>query len=178
MYVFIVFIFLLMSCKNQKKENEKFINAFAYLKGQLRHLDTVPYGILKIKQIDSVVSDSVYIDVKEVRKMTAPFLALETDEDYFNENFTQSVFGDATIGTITISYQAKKNKEPVERIDVYANPLDGEIKQIYLLKRDDPSGNIGKQQLLWTHNKGFSIFESASNQNSQASNIVYKVILQ
>lgn len=170
--------FLFTSCKNEKKESEKYINVFGYLKGQLRHLDTVPYGILRVKQIDSTVSDSAFIDIKKVREMTDPFLSLEPDENYFNEHFTQSVFGDATIGTITISYLSKSNKERIERMDVYANPLNGEIKQVYLLIREDSAVKTGKQQLLWTHNKGFSIFESMYNRDGKVSNITNKVIWQ
>jgi hypothetical protein len=177
-YVLLLSLILIISCKSDKKENEKHINVFGYIKGQLKHLDTVPYGILKIKQIDTVITDSVFIDVKKVREMVEPFMELEPDEDYFNDRFTQSVFGDATIGTITVSYLSKKNTEVIERMDVYANPSNGEIKQVYILKREDPEKKIGKQQLLWTHNKGFSIFESSVDKTGSERSITNKVIWQ
>jgi hypothetical protein len=177
-FVSLFAFFLMFGCKSKKKESEKHINVFGYIKGQLRHLDTVPYGILKIKQTDTVISDSAFIDVKKVREMIDPFMKLEPDEDYFNDHYSQSVFGDATIGTITVSYLSKKDTEVIERMDVYANPSNGDIKQVYILKREDPERKTGKQQLLWTHNKGFSIFESTVAKDGSESIVTNKVIWQ
>jgi hypothetical protein len=177
-FVSLLVLFLTFGCKSEKKENEKHINVFGYIKGQLKHLDTVPYGILKIRQVDTAITDSAFIDVKKVREMIEPFMKLEPDEDYFNDHYSQSVFGDATIGTITVSYLSKNTTEAIERMDVYANPTNGEIKQIYILKREDPEKKTGKQQLLWTHNKGFSIFESSVAKNGSESTITNKVIWQ
>ncbi len=177
-FVLLLAFFLTIGCKSEKKENEKHINVFGYIKGQLKHLDTVPYGILKIGQVDTVITDSVFIDVKKVREMIRPFMEQEPDEDYFNDHFSQSVFGDATIGTITVSYLSKNDTEAIERMDVYANPSNGEIKQVYILKREEPSKKIGKQQLLWTHNKGFSIFTSSISKDGSESTVTSKVIWQ
>lgn len=176
--VLLLTLFFIVGCKSEKKENEKHINVFGYIKGQLRHLDTIPYGILKIRQVDTVITDSTFIDIKKVREMVEPFMKLEPDEDYFNDHYTQSVFGDATIGTITVSYLSKNGRDAIERVDVYANPSNGDIKKVYILKREDEAKKTGKQQLLWTHNKGFSIFESSVAKDGSESIVTNKVIWQ
>jgi hypothetical protein len=177
-FILPILLLLFFSCKEAKKEHEKHINVFGYIKGQLAHIDTVPYGIVSLKLRDTVAIDSTYIDAKQLRAIVKPFMDEELEEDYFNENFTQSVFGDATIGTITISYLSKREKEPIERMDVYANPQTGDIRQVYILKRANEKEKSGKKQLLWVHNQGFTIYESVLNSNGEESSLINKVILQ
>lgn len=177
-FLFPVLTFLIFGCKDKKKEHEKYIDVFAYVKGQLVHIDTVPYGILSLKLKDTVVIDSAYINAKQLRAIIKPFMDEEPEEDYFNENYTQSSFGDATIGTITISYMSNSSKESIERMDVYANPQTGDIKQVYILKRANEKEKTGKKQLLWSHNQGFTLYESILNSNGEETVMVNKVILQ
>ena len=187
-YFFILpyILFVFFSCKEnkktekkaEKKDHDKYINVFDYLKGQLAHIDTVPYGILNIRLKDTTTIDSVYIDAKQLRAMVQPFLDAELKEDYFNEYFTQTAFGDATIGTVTVSYFNTVEKDPVQRIDIYANPTTGDINKVYILKNESENSNSAKKQLLWTQNQGFSIIEAILGDDGLESTITNKVILQ
>lgn len=187
-YFFILpsILFVLFSCKEnkktekkaEKKDHEKYINVFNYLKGQLAHIDTIPYGILNIRLKDTTTIDSVYINAKQLRTMVQPFLDAELEEDYFNEHYTQTAFGDATIGTVTVSYFSKVAKDPVQRIDIYANPTTGEINKVYILKNESENINSSQKQLLWTQNQGFSIIEAMLDDDGLESTITNKVILQ
>jgi hypothetical protein len=177
MYFFWI-LTLMLGCKEKKKEADKHIDVFSYLKGQMRYIDTVPRALLKINNPDSNLPDSSYTDIKSVHRLVASFLDNPPNEDAFNDYFKQTVFGDATLGTITISYQNQKQEDIFERIDVYANPVNGDIRQVYILKKGEDASKEGKQQLLWTHNKGFSLITEFKKQDGSDSVLVTKIVWQ
>ncbi len=112
-------MFTFNSCKNQKKEPKDYIDVSSYLKGQLRYIDTVPFAFLKVVQQDSIYTDSQFISKEQVKAIVQPFLVKELEKKQFEENFKEISFADATIETVTITYEAVSEKSPVSRVDIY-----------------------------------------------------------
>jgi len=173
-----ILVILISGCKASKKEEEKHIDVFGYIKGQLRYIDTVPLQILKISKKDSGNADTTKWTVKDVHSLTDAFLKDSPDEDEFNEEFSQYVIADTTLKTISLSYQNTKMISPFERVEAYIDPPSGEFKQVYILKRTGSGAQQERLQLLWYHQQGFTLIKTSTDADGQEQTVVEKVIWQ
>lgn len=164
------------SCKNKKQEPKDYIDVSSYLKGQLKYLDTVPFAFLKVVQQDSIYIDSQFISKEQVKAIAQPFLVKELEKKNFEENFEEVSFADATIQTVTITYEATNKKSPVSRVDIYVNPQKERISQIYLIRHEQKGDSSVTQQLLWKHNKSFVLITSTAKKDQPEKVITEKVI--
>jgi hypothetical protein len=170
----------LSSCREkQKSKQEEYIDVAAYLRGQLKYLDSVPHGYLKLTTADTLQPDSVYLTLQQVKDLVLGFIAPELEKDKFSERFEETSFADATLQTITITYRSVSPKNAVERIDVYVNPENGSIHRLYLVQAASSNEHTAKRQLLWTHNQGFTIITTHSREGQQTgSSLTEQVIWQ
>jgi len=167
------------SCNQKKKDKQQeFIDIASYLKGQLKYIDSVPHGYLKINVRDSLQPDSVYLTLQQVKDLAAGFLVPELELKKFSKRFEETSFADATLQSITVTYTSVNKNNSVERVDVYVNPQNGEIARVYLVQNTIAGDNPVKKQLLWTHNKGFTIITTHSGNGQTDSTITEQVIWQ
>ena len=170
-------IFTFNSCKNQKKEPKDYIDVSSYLKGQLKYIDSVPFAFLKVNvQQDTIFSDSQFISKEQVRAIIQPFLVKELEKKNFEKNFKETSFADATIETVTITYETDNAKSPVSRVDIYVNPEKEMISQLYLIRHEDKGDSLFTQQLLWKHNKSFVLITARAKKNEPENIVTEKVI--
>ena len=165
------------SCKNQKKEPKDYIDVSSYLKGQLKYIDSVPFAFLKVVvKEDSIFTDSQFISKEQVRAIIQPFLIKELEKKNFENNFKETSFADATIETVTITYETENDKIPVSRVDIYVNPEKEMISQLYLVRHEVKGDSLFTQQLLWKHNKSFVLITSSAKKNEPENIVTEKVI--
>ncbi|MBP6686561.1 MAG: hypothetical protein KA160_01780 [Lacibacter sp.] len=164
------------SCKNQKKEPKDYVDVISYLKGQLNYIDTVPFAFLKVLQQDSIYTDSQYISKEQVKAIVQPFLVKELEKKNFEENFKEISFADASIETVTITYEAVNEKLPVSRVDIYINPEKEMISQLYLVRHETKGDSVITQQILWKHNKSFVLITAITKKDQPEKTIAEKVI--
>ncbi len=178
-YLLLTFIsfFSLQACKNKNPRKEiTYINIPSYLKGQLAYLDTVPFQLLKTVERDSAHIDSFYLKNQDIRNIVTPFLAPELEQGLFEKTYEETSFADASLNLITVTYNAVNKKVPVQRIDIYVNPEDNNIKQVYLVRQDNQPDSSLTQQLFWSNNKGCSLITviSKKDQPEKTENIKIK----
>ncbi len=164
------------SCKNTKKEPKDYIDVSSYLKGQLKYIDTVPFAFLKVVQQDTVYTDSQFITKEQVTKIAGEFLVEDLEKKNFEKNFKETSFADATIHTVTITYDAVNTSCPVSRVDVYVNPEKEQISQLYLVRHEENRDSVISQQLLWKHNKSFTLITSVTKKNEPEKTTTERVI--
>lgn len=181
-YTFFLFCFLAVAafgCRTKAKNKNKpqtYIDIAAYLKGQMAYLDTVPFALLRLTQKDSATFDSAFIAKADLQKVVNSFIVPELEKKKFEESFAETSFGDATINTITITYNAIDSINPLQRIDVYVNPENNQIRQVYLVRKYEKADSSFVQQLLWKHNKNCTIITSISLKNQPDKTITEKII--
>jgi len=169
-------VFTFSSCKNSKKEPKDYIDVSSYLKGQLKYLDTVPFAFLKVVQQDTVYTDSQFITKEQVQQIAGRFLVKELEKKNFEKYFKETSFADATIHTVTITYDAINTNCPVSRVDVYVNPEKEQISQLYLVRSEENSDSTISQQILWKHNKSFTLITSVTKKNEPEKTTTERVI--
>ncbi len=174
--LFVLISLTYISCKRTKKEPKDYIDVSSYLKGQLRYIDTIPFAFLKVVQKDSIYTDSQYITKEQVKDIANQFLVEELEKKNFENNFHETSFADATIHTITITYEATNKNSPITRVDVYVNPEKEQISQLYLIRNQERGDSVVSQQLLWKHNKSFILITSVTKKDGTEKNLTERVI--
>lgn len=174
--VFATALFTFNSCKQKKKEPRDYVDVASYLKGQIKYIDTVPFAFLKVVQQDSIFIDSQFISKEQVKAYIEPFLVKELGKKEFEKNFKEISFADATIETVTLTYEAENEKSPISRVDIYVNPEKGMISQLYLVRHEEKGDSILTQQLLWKHNKSFVLITGKGKKNEPEQVVTEKVI--
>jgi hypothetical protein len=169
-------ITILMACKNSHQTPA--IDVVGHIKGDLRILDSIPYGLIKITEKNGGQPDSVYIKKAELWNMVSPFLSEEINQENLSDRYTESSFADATIQSVMITYQAKEKDQPINQVAVYVNPENGRISRIYITGFFDDATWKGKKQLLWAEQKGFTIISTGENDASGTETITEKIIRQ
>jgi hypothetical protein len=159
--VILIVILTAGSCNNKPpKEKANFMDVAGYLKGQLAYLDTVPLALLKTTLKDTMYTDSVFIKKEELRSLVDSYLVSQLEKEAFENSFEETSFMDATINTITLTYQAVDKELPVQRIDVYVDPETQEIKRMYLVRQEQKKDTSFSQQLLWKHNSSCTVIST------------------
>lgn len=168
------------SCRTKEKSKsnkpQTYIDIAAYLKGQLAYLDTVPFALLKLTQKDSAAYDSSFITKADLNKIVFSFLVPELEKNKFEESFQETTFADATINTITLTYSAADIMNPLQRVDVYVNPENNQIRQLYLIRKAETKDSSVTQQLLWKHNKNCTLITNVSVKDQPEKNTTEKII--
>ncbi|MBX9784683.1 MAG: hypothetical protein K2X48_15450 [Chitinophagaceae bacterium] len=180
LFVLVCFVFIVSNgCKNKsakvKKGPVNYIDVTSYIKGQLAYLDTVPFAFLKTTLKDSVYGDSVFITKQQLNEIAGKFLIPELEKSKFEELYNETSFMDASINTITLTYQPEDAALPVQRVDVYANPENGEIKKIYIIRNEVKGDSVIHQQLLWKHNKSCTLITTKRKGDAPEINISEKI---
>jgi hypothetical protein len=69
----------IVACKpanRDKDDNKSFLNINAFIRGQIRHVDTSLYAIRRIEYADTTHADTVYYKREQFKSLATDFLAL------------------------------------------------------------------------------------------------------
>ena len=177
--IYLIIAILLWSCKQKNGSSEyPAIDVVGYMKGQLKILDSIPYGILKITEIKDRKADSLYIKKDALYKLLSPFLSSEISQSLLETEYEEKVFADASTKKVNITYDAKNEDAKIHQVVVYMDPLKEEISLLYITGFFENSGGVIKKQLLWNHNKGFQIISVDSRAASDNRSYTEKIIWQ
>jgi len=176
---FLSVLIILGACSNSKSKNKyPAIDVIGYIKGQVKILDSVPYGILKVTERTGQKPDSTYLDKKTFIQHVSPFLHTSIDKERLETDYTETSFADASLGYAVITYQAIDGKAPIQQVTIYVRPDNGSINQVYITGYINPKNELEKNQLLWMHNKGCTIITIQENNTKESSSITEKIIWQ
>jgi hypothetical protein len=177
--LFLLLLIILGACSNSKSNNKyPAIDVIGYIKGQIKILDSVPYGILKVTERSGQNPDSTYLDKKAFIEHVSPFLHASIDKERLGKEYTETSFADAGLGYVIITYQALEGNAPIQQVSVYIRPDNGSINQVYITGYINPKNELEKNQLLWMHNKGCTIITIQENNIAEPSSITEKIIWQ
>jgi len=175
---FIIFWLLLLTGACKYKSRIPAIDVIGYIKADMQVLDSMPYDLLKITEKGNRQADSVYINKSEVWQLLTPFLSDEIRQDNLTEHYTESSYADATIHSVTITYQAKKMDAVIHHVELYVNPLSGKISGLHITALFNDEKWTGKKQLWWIEQKGFSIISTPLDNNPDSETTVEKISWQ
>ena len=160
-YTTVVLSLLLISCGGKKeKKNEQAISAISIIKGQVNHLDTSLYQIMKY-DMQNGRTDTSYLKREDVRSLAADFLSLPdiSIKDY-EKNYTEERLFDAQQNSFSITATAKNEKMEIQK-QIIIVPLDetaaGNVHSIYIDRLVQLKDSSIEQKLFWQIDKYFQI---------------------
>jgi len=181
---FLTLLILLVSCNQEKKENEKspaklteeeavFFPVTDFLKGQLieireRGLAPIFYQDKKGKM------DSTWIKMDSMESFVADFLSPSIDSFSMAEYYTLKKFYDQTLGRITLTYEANKvlpKNNPWLSWNVYIDPEKGTVEKIYLVKSASPNQKL---LLNWSCKTQCSMTGIEEDEKTNTTNVFRK----
>jgi hypothetical protein len=169
---------VLYSCGNGSSKNKPpVINIIGYIKRELKLLDSIPYGIIKITEYGDQ-RDSVYIKKNLLDSILDPFLRNSINPSDLESFYEEKSFADASTQAVNITYDAKNTEAEIRQIVIYINPSTGSIDQVYITGLFQTNDGIIKKQLLWMHNKGFQIISTDASSASKGISKIEKILWQ
>ena len=183
-YLFIptLIAILFSACKEKKEANQETpISVLSIIKGQLNHLDTSLYGIIKYEAADNI-TDTIYPTREEIRTIAAPFLSLPeiADKNYY-KNYTEEKVIDTTEATLNITSTAKNENAEVQKqiiVIALANASGGKVQSIFIDRYMPSKDSAVEQRLFWEIDQYFSIRNIIQKDNQPEKTRFTKVAWQ
>lgn len=178
--ILLSFVFIgFLSCKEKKEISpEPVISALSIIKGQLNHLDTSFYQILKIETSEGR-TDTTYVKREEVKEFASDFLALtDISENNYHENYIEDRLIDADQNSLSITSTAKTEMQDIQR-QIIIIPLDelgsGKVESIFIDRSVQINDSSIQQKLFWQIDKYFQISTIIQKGNTPETIHVLKV---
>lgn len=152
---------MLTACKGKNETSkEPAISVISIIKGQVHHLDTSLFQIMKFETIEDK-TDTSFLKREEVRNFAADFLSLPdiTLNDYL-DNYVEERLIDAGQNTLSITATAKKESLEIQK-QIIITPLDefatGNVQSIYIDRFVQTKDSTIQQKLFWQIDKYFRV---------------------
>ncbi|TKK71781.1 hypothetical protein FC093_01820 [Ilyomonas limi] len=172
-----------MSCNNNKKTNAEpaadstvYYPINNYIRQQIKQVDTTPYYVYRVLVMDGK-KDSTTISRPVFDSLTKQFLLPELEEDALKKNFTESVYGDQSTNSITLTYTPKDSNTTVQNAMVLLDPNSQDIKWIFINTLQNKGDSTVIQKIGWKGGTSCYLNRSASyadgKKNEMQLNIVW-----
>jgi len=153
--------FIAVSCTGKKEsKTEGIISVTSIFKGQVNHIDTSLYQIIKYETLEGK-TDTVFLKREEVRALAADFLSLpDITKNNYAENYTEERILDRSQNSLSIISTAKNEKLEIQK-QIIIVPLDetstGKVQSVYIDRWLQAKDSIIEQKLFWQIDKYFQV---------------------
>jgi len=163
-YIVVILLFLgsVSACKQKKKEPEKnFISALTILKGQVTHVDTSLYPIVRMEYRDGLLIDSVDMPRESFRAAAKDFLDIpDLSDKNVASRFKEEKLLDETIGMFIITYTpVDPGKEETQKQELLVSPnsSNDNINTILINRSVSNRDSSVQKNMLWQMDKYFQV---------------------
>lgn len=133
-----------------------------FIRSQLIALDSMPLAVIKYTTVNQVTDTSV-VDKQDFKDVAALFMTPDIGSPELISHYDETSFIDATLGMMTLTYNAKDRDAVVRKADVLLKQDNTGVSTIYIEKLLPGTDSTVVQKLLWT-----------ANQNCQVTHIIQK----
>ena len=123
---------------------------------QLRAIDSSPFYIYKII-VSGKKKDSSEINNGECRQFATYFSQINTENEIFKKNYKESVFNDASTGSITFNYSSLYDSLPLKSIDILIDQNTQDVKRVFLRKSFVKNDTLFTESAGWKTDANFYI---------------------
>lgn len=167
LYACILACFLIAACdnkKNDKNEPEKnYVSILSLVRGQVAHIDTSLYSIVKVVTTDTLPPDTTFINRQDFSKEAKDFLDIPDlgDPKVAARFLKQPTVYDSSMDRVIISYlPVNDNTEEYKKQEIWVKPdlANGDNVQTIIINRivSNRDGYLEKK-LLWMMDRSFQI---------------------
>ncbi|RYY90593.1 MAG: hypothetical protein EOO15_02000 [Chitinophagaceae bacterium] len=158
---------LLVACADKKEKEEagtstEPFQALAFIKSQVRDVDTSLYSIRKVVHFDGR-SDTTVLTREQFREEARPFLNLpDIASKSLRDGYKEENMYDETLSKVVLFYTAKDPEAPLQREQVIIDPDQGGglVKMMVFDYYEKQGGYTVHRNLVWANNDHFQVSES------------------
>lgn len=153
-FLLIFLPFLLFSACRPKsreevaKQDVEFYPAANFIRAEIRKLDTIPLAVLRKTTVNDK-TDSAYISKEEFNQAARVFLEPDITDPKLKKLYTETVFMDATVNAITLTYSPGTNEAEIRKLDVLLDPNNNRLQRIYMEKVNKSGDSLVTRKLMW-----------------------------
>ncbi|HEY6506144.1 MAG TPA: hypothetical protein VIZ28_19345 [Chitinophagaceae bacterium] len=173
------FLLLFSGCKAKEAEKDFFIPAVSIINGQVNHIDTSLYYIIKVTLKDTVWGDTEYIRREDVRLLARDFLELPelSKKNYVEENIP----GPSDYLSTILYKPVNPDKADIQQLQLIIDPRLAEtgqnvVKSIYIDRSFSNRDSSVQKKLLWRMDHSFQVTTTLQKKDQPETQSTYKVI--
>jgi len=144
----LIFIAACHSKPKDAKKDVQFYPANSFINAEIKKLDTIPLAVLKKTTVNGK-TDSAFISKEEFKQAMRVFLEPDITDPRIKDLYTETVFMDATLNAITLTYSPGENKAEVRKLDVLLDPENNRLERIYMEKEKKNGDSLVTHKLMW-----------------------------
>jgi hypothetical protein len=182
LFTSIILCIFILGCKEKSKtKQEPPISAVSIIKGQLQHLDTSLYQVMKIENLGGK-SDTTVIKRDEIRSLAASFLSLpDIANNKYYDRYKEERLIDPDQGTLSITAFANNGDAEIQKQMLFISLSDianGKVKSIYIDRQRTEGDYMIEEKLFWEMDDYFSIQSIMHKQNEPEKTRFIKIMWQ
>lgn len=167
-----LFIFALLGCKSSEDAPEdkyEYFPVLSYIKGQVNHVDTSLFSILKVTKSNGV-ADTVHLRREDFKAAAADFLSIpDISVKKWRKRYTETRMFDPELQKVIINYVPKDKEEEIQREDVLIEPNAEEgdkVQTIYIDRLLSNEDSTVQKKMLWEVDKRFQVITITQKKNA------------
>ncbi|WP_336516059.1 hypothetical protein [Pollutibacter soli] len=166
----VLFSLLVFSCSSKVKEQKftqkdaAFYPIEAFIKDELRKVDSLPIAVFAVRSLNGK-NDTSIVEKSVLHAKAVDLITPDISKEPLKEKYTESVFMDATINSVTMSYATEDENAEIKKIDVFVDPETEKVKYIYVEKLTSSGDTTALRKMIWTAGKYLQISTSLSIKN-------------
>lgn len=166
--VFILFVFLFTSCKNNpnnastktdKSDTTRFFQVGQYLQSQIKQVNNTPFFIYKIDIVNNS-KDSTPINTTIFNQLSQQFLKPDINDEEIKHYYKESIFEDQTTKGFTISYSTMNKQLQLQNVEILLDQDGQTVKRLFLRKFYNYPDSSAIEQLSWKPGESFQVNRS------------------
>lgn len=181
-FLIAISICIVLSCKNnsgtssadqhQDTAQKEFYPISSFIQAQVKKLDSLPLAVVKYTTINNQTDTSI-LEKKEFAAVAENFATPDITAPGTKNQFEETSFIDASIGTVTLTYLAKNDTISLRKADVLLKQDNSRVSTIYIEKKDAVVNGSKIQKILWTADRNCQVTTLL-----QATGLPEKVIIE
>lgn len=150
-----IFLYGALSCAQDGKqeysasEPQDFYPVLSFIREELALLDSLPVAITRYR-VDQSNSDTSILEKSEFRRIAESLAEPDISRDPLRKEYTETVYMDATINLLTMSYRPKDALAIVQKTDIYIDPATEKVKSMYIEKKMSEANSTVVQKIIWS----------------------------
>jgi hypothetical protein len=166
------------SCGSNDEKKEQADKAFfpvnAQIIAELKALDSLPLAIFRYRtQGDR--SDTIIVSKEVLRDAARYILDADITNGKDRSAYAESVYLDQSINSVTMSYTSKDDDKPVRKVDVYLDPGNDRMRQVYVESTGARMGDSSVlRKMLWSPGHFYQVTTLTGTNKPEARVVVEK----
>jgi hypothetical protein len=148
------------------QENKDFYPVSAHIHSELALIDSLPVAVFLYRDEEGRKDTSI-VDKQVFRAFAEAIPQPDITREPLKKSYTESVYMDATLNLVTMSYTPKTESGEIRKIDVYINPDTENVKRIYVEKRLSGGDSTIVRKIVWTSGQQLQVTSLVTREGQQ-----------